>query len=321
MSRFSLGTLKTRHGHQAAILVDSKYYPLADVSSDFFRLSTKSLFDDWSRYLPKLQEVADLIVSGALEDPSIGIPDTEATLDTPIVYPNKLIAVGANYACHLREMGLSPKKWNPMPFFVSPGSTTLVGPGQTVEIPKMTKAFDWELELAVIIGARVKDATEEQAAEAIAGYSIGLDLSCRDLIPVSNGLHVDLARGKYQDCMNPCGPVVVPAKFVPDVSDLKLTLDVNGKQMMNSSTSNMISSCVEIVSTISEFMTLEPGDVIFTGSPSGSAEANGGCWLKPGDKIHAEIEGIGAFDVQMKEGRSCKNGDTLITDRHERMDY
>ena len=93
---------------------------------------------------------------------------------------------------------------------------------------------------------------------------------------------------------------MVPAKFLPDVSNLKLTLDVNEKQIINASTNEMLYTCDEIMSVISQFVTLEPGDIVFTGSPSGSAAVHKKCWPRPWDDKHAEIEGIGAFDVQMK---------------------
>ncbi|KAL6245486.1 Fumarylacetoacetate hydrolase domain-containing protein 2A [Rhinocladiella similis] len=299
MTRFTLATLQTSTGAKAAIGVGDSYYQLSEISSSFRNASIKSLLEDWSTSFPILETLADEIASGGGVRTD-GTPSTKADLLTPIIWPNKLIGVGANYVDHLKEMGLSTTKWKTMPFFLSPPTTCLVGPGETVEIPRMTTQFDWELELAMVVGKRLRNASIEEANSAIAAYSIGLDLSCRDLTVVGGDIPVDLVRGKSQDTMAPCGPFLVPAKFLPDVSNLKLTLDVNGKQMMNSSTSEMLYSCGEMLSVMSEFITLEPGDLIFTGSPSGSAGAHGGCWLKPGDTIHAEIEGIGAFEVRMK---------------------
>ena len=299
MTRFTLATLRTARGAKAAIGVGERYFELAEVSRDFQHHTVKSMLDDWTSNFPKLEMlVSDIGQRSHSELQSISAE--EGDLLTPIVWPNKVVCVGANYADHLREMGLKAERWEPMPFFMCPPSTCLVGPGETVKIPKSTKQFDWELELAVIVGKRLENVTKEEAADAIAAYSIGFDLSCRDLIKVDNELRVDLVRGKSQDTMKPVGPFIVPAKFLPDVSDLKLTLSVNGKQMMDSSTKEMLFTCDEMLSTISSFVTLEPGDIVFTGSPNGSAGVHGNCWLKPGDSIHAEIEGIGAFDVQMQ---------------------
>ena len=191
--------------------------------------------------------------------------------------PNKLLAVGVKYTDHLKEMGLAAEKWKPMPFFLRPPTTSLVGPGKTVKIPRFTRQFDWECELAVVIGKPLRHASREETAQAIAGYTIGLDLSCRDLIPADNDLKIDLARGKAQDTMAPCGPYIVSAEFVPDVNNMKISLSVNGKARMDASTSLMLHKCDEQLSIISQHMTLEPGDVLFTGSPSGSAGVHGGC--------------------------------------------
>jgi 2-keto-4-pentenoate hydratase/2-oxohepta-3-ene-1,7-dioic acid hydratase in catechol pathway len=197
-------------------------------------------------------------------------------------------------------MGLEVKKWAVMPFFIRPPKSTLVGSGETVRIPKTTHQFDWECELAVFVGRRLKDAGRDEASAAIAGYAIGLDLSCRDLIWVDNDLKVDLVRGKGQDTMAPCGPAITPAKFVKDPNNLRIQLYVNDDKMMDGSTSEMLYKVDEQLSIISHFITLQPGDLLFTGSPSGSAGEHGGRWLKPGDRIHAEISEVGVLNVTMR---------------------
>jgi 2,4-didehydro-3-deoxy-L-rhamnonate hydrolase len=222
-------------------------------------------------------------------------------ISTPVMYPNKLMAIGANYSGHLKEMGLEAKKWDSMPFFLRPPTTTLAGPGQTVSIPKSTRQFDWECELTVVVGKRLRHATREEAAQAIAGYTIGLDLSCRDLIPSHNDLQIDLVRGKAQDTMAPCGPYVVPAQFTEDINNLRILLYVNDQKMMDASTDQMLYKVDEMLSVISEYITIEPGDMVMTGSPSGSAGVHGNSWLKPGDRIHAEIGGIGELIVCMRD--------------------
>jgi 2,4-diketo-3-deoxy-L-fuconate hydrolase len=155
-------------------------------------------------------------------DGSFNPADNAATLLTPVLYPDGLFAVGANYSGHLREMGLDPQKCSLMPYFIRPPKATLVGPGETVVVPKTSKQCDWECVLAVFVGKQLHDASREEAAEAVAGYAIGLDLSCRDLIQVDNDLKVDLVRGKAQDTMAPCGPAIMPAKFVTDVNDFTI---------------------------------------------------------------------------------------------------
>jgi 2-keto-4-pentenoate hydratase/2-oxohepta-3-ene-1,7-dioic acid hydratase in catechol pathway len=245
-----------------------------------------------------LEKVADDIAAGKY---SQSVPAKGASLYTPIMFPNKVACVGANFVSHLKEMGFSnTAKWDPLPFFMAPPTTSLVGPGETVEIPRSTQEFDWELELVVVVGARLKHASREEASAAIAGYMIGLDLSCRDLVLADKQLKVDLSRGKLQDSMKPAGPAVIPAKFVPNSDNLKMTLHVNGRQMMDGSTSEMLYKCDEILKVISEHITLEPGDIVLTGSPSGSAKANNVPFLKVGDEIDARIEGVGELIVRMK---------------------
>ena len=164
-----------------------------------------------------------------------------------------------------------------------------------------TLQFDWECELTVVVGRRLRHATREEAAQAIAGYTIGLDLSCRDLIPSHNDLQIDLVRGKAQDTMAPCGPYVVPAQFIEDINNLRILLYVNDQKMMDASTDQMLYKVDEMLSVISDYITIEPGDMVMTGSPSGSAGAHGDSWLKPGDRIRAEIGGIGQLNVCMRD--------------------
>jgi 2-keto-4-pentenoate hydratase/2-oxohepta-3-ene-1,7-dioic acid hydratase in catechol pathway len=210
--------------------------------------------------------------------------------------------VGANYLGHLKEMGLDAvPKWDPMLFFNKPPTTTLVGPGKTVEIPKMTKNFDWELELTMVVGKQLKNATPEEALQAIAGYTICLDMSCRDLTKVDLPIPFDMTRTKLHDTMAPCGPHIVPAQFIPDVDNLRMQLFVNDDKMQDGNTSEMIYSCHEMLSTISQVMTLEPGDLVLTGTFEGCAAHRGNRWLKPGDRIRAEIEGIGVLNVSMMD--------------------
>ena len=299
MTQFTLGTLATPNGPKAAIGLGQTFYLLERVQPLLCAVSCKAILEHWDTSFPMLQLIADKLHADGKSHPA-AIDAEAASLLTPVIYPDNLIAVGANYSGHLKEMGLNPQKWDSMPFFIRPPKTTLVGPGDTVIVPKTSKEFDWECELAVFVGRRLHNASKEEAAAAVAGYGIGLDLSCRDLILVNNDLKVDLVRGKAQDTMAPCGPVITPAQFVPDVNDLHIQLFVNDQKMMDASTSEMLYKIDEQLSVISQFMTIHAGDILFTGSPSGSAAEHGGCWLKPGDHIHAEIEHVGILDVTMR---------------------
>lgn len=299
MTPFTVATLEAPGGGKAAIGVKGSYYLLENIQPLLQPASSKTLLETWDTSFPLLQELADsLATNGATE--TAGIPEAAAHLLAPVLYPDNLLAIGGNYAGHLKAMSLDVKKSEVMPFFIRPPKSTLVGPGETVRIPKTTHQFDWECELAVFVGKRLKDAERGEAWAAIAGYAIGLDLSCRDLIWVNNDLKVDLVRGKGQDTMAPCGPAITPAKFVKDPNNLRIQLYVNEEKMMDASTCEMIYKIDEQLSIISHFITLQPGDILFTGSPSGSAKEHGERWLKPGDRIHSEISELGVLDVTMR---------------------
>jgi 2-keto-4-pentenoate hydratase/2-oxohepta-3-ene-1,7-dioic acid hydratase in catechol pathway len=185
-----------------------------------------------------------------------------------------------------------------MPIFFMPPTTCMVGPGRTVEKPLTTKEFDWELELTMVIGKKLKNASIEEVKDAIAGFTILLDMSARDLIQIGPPFYVDLVRGKAQDTMAPCGPVITPAAFMGDITNLDMKLWVNGQERMNSSTRNMIFSYEEILSHVSKYVTLEPGDFVTTGSPAGSG-VHHNYFLKDGDRIRANIENIGDLEVEI----------------------
>ncbi len=297
MPSFALATLKTPDGPSAAIRVAGRYHPLSLQGPRWERASCRSLLAEWDDAFPVLEALAETLNAEA------GIGEGEAELMTPVPNPDKLLAVGANYSGHLKEMGLAVARWDSMPFFMRPPTTTLVGPGPTVRIPRSTKQFDWECELAVFVGRRLRHVDRSTAAAAIAGYAVGLDMSCRDLIRVDNDLQVDLVRGKAQDTMAPCGPVMMPARYAGDVGDLRITLAVNGETMMDASTDEMLYAVDEQLSIISRYVTLEPGDILFTGSPSGSAGVHGNRWLKNGDRIRAEIATVGVLEVTVHDDR------------------
>ena len=294
MVPFALATVRTSTGPRCALQVGERLYLLGGLDPAFAEATNLGLVQQWDAVFPQLERLAADAVR--LE----AAPFVNPEVLTPLMYPDKLLAVGANYSGHLAEMGLAPERWAIMPFFLRPPKTSLVGPGATVIIPKSTQQFDWECELAVVVGRRLRDASRAEASAAVAGYSIGLDMSCRDLILTNDDLKVDLTRGKLQDTMAPCGPAIVPAAFVANVDDLRITLAVNGETMMDASTAEMLYKIDEQLSIISSYITLEPGDILFTGSPSGSAGVHGNRWLKPGDVIRATIESVGTLEVEMR---------------------
>ncbi len=203
--------------------------------------------------------------------------------------PSKIICVGLNYAKHARESGMDVPK-EPVLFFKS--SSALVGPNHPVIIPKGSIKTDWEVELAVVIGKKTSYVNEEDAMEYIAGYCLHNDYSERAFQLERGGQWV---KGKSCDSFAPMGPYLVTRDEVTDPHQLHLWLDVNGKRMQESSTSDLIFNIPHLVSYISQFMTLLPGDVISTGTPEGVGlgQKPEPWYLKAGDTIHLGIEGLG----------------------------
>jgi 2-keto-4-pentenoate hydratase/2-oxohepta-3-ene-1,7-dioic acid hydratase in catechol pathway len=207
----------------------------------------------------------------------------------PIERPQKIVCVGLNYRDHAEEQGTEMPQ---APLLFAKWPNTLIGPGEPIVIPPITGQVDYEAELGVVIGERVRGASAENAVEAVAGYLCLNDVSARDL-QFSDGQWV---RGKSLDTFCPVGPELVPAADVPDPQALAIRALVNGEALQDSSTSNMIFSVAEIIAHVSQAITLEPGDLIATGTPAGvGAFRRPQIWLQPGDEVTIEIEGVGAL--------------------------
>ena len=218
------------------------------------------------------------------------------------MYPNKLICLGANYNDHNTEMdNTKPLKF---PYcFLKPPTTTLVGSGEIVHLPEYAKMIDWEVELAVVIGQKVRHVRGEAAMASIAGYSILNDISARDWVPKEEHSYfgLDWVMSKDFDGAAPMGPFITPAEFVQAPQALTLTLAVNGQVKQHSNTASMVFSIQEIIEHLTTIMTLEPGDVIATGTPSGVGYGRKPPeFLRPGDRMVAEIEGLGRLETEMK---------------------
>ena len=295
--RFSLATLRTESGDQPALFVAGYFHRLDGLNTKFVGSSVRGLLDNWLEMLPLLQDCAEKCAEQGAAGPA-HVAAGEVSLEAPVKYPNKLICVGGVYVDHLKEFDLPAERWPNMPIFMRAPTTSIVGPGATLRIPRTTKQFDWEIELAVVIARRVQRGSLEEAAAAIAAYSIGLDMTCRDLLDRNSPTGVDLIRAKAQDGMAPIGATITPSCFVTDPQALAMKLSVNDEIKQDSNSSNMLYPVAEQLSIISEYITLEPGDIVFTGSPAGSG-ASIGQFLKPGDRIHAEIECLDNLDIQV----------------------
>jgi 2-keto-4-pentenoate hydratase/2-oxohepta-3-ene-1,7-dioic acid hydratase in catechol pathway len=225
-------------------------------------------------------------------------PVPDAQLTAPLTYPPKVLCAGANYYDHAAEMGTAaPDPADPPFFFTKPPTTTVVGPGVAVEIPASEDAqVDWEVELAVVIADRIRDVTPDDALAHVAGYTVANDLSARGLFPRTDAVAAPFAwdwlAHKGLDGFCPLGPGIVPAWLIDHPGALPLRLRVNGVEKQNSSTDQLVASVPALISAASRLITLEPGDVILTGTPAGVGMPRQE-FLSPGDVVEAEIDGIG----------------------------
>jgi 2-keto-4-pentenoate hydratase/2-oxohepta-3-ene-1,7-dioic acid hydratase in catechol pathway len=207
----------------------------------------------------------------------------------PIERPGKIVCVGLNYRDHAEEQG-TPLPEAPLLF--AKWQNTLIGPGEPIVIPPIVTKCDYEAELGVVIGARVRDASAENALDAVAGYICVNDVSARDL-QFADG---QWTRGKSPDTFCPVGPRLVPRDEIPDPQQLSIRAVLNGETMQESSTSNMVFGVAELIAYITRTITLEPGDLIATGTPAGvGAFRTPPVFMQPGDEITIEIEGLGSL--------------------------
>jgi 2-keto-4-pentenoate hydratase/2-oxohepta-3-ene-1,7-dioic acid hydratase in catechol pathway len=213
------------------------------------------------------------------------------------VAPPKLVCIGVNYHDHLAEMGGTPPPERPYSF-LKPVTTGLVASGGTVHLPDGPAMVDWEAELAIVLGRSLHRGRGREVLEAVAGYTIYNDLSARDWIASTKPPGIDWVLMKGYDGFSPIGPFVTPAEFVADPQQLGIRCWVNGELKQNSSTSRMIFSVQAILEHLSAIMTLEPGDVIATGTPAGVGYgARPQQFLVDGDRVAVEIDGLGRLET------------------------
>jgi len=269
--------------------------------------SVKEILQKGSACLAKLAELTD-----SADDL---IPLDSVRLLAPIPRPGKALALAGNYSEHIKEasvnrgfnVGLSdsPRMTTvPRPFLMPP--TAVIGPDEQIPWPIYSEQIDYELELAIVIGKEAKAVSADSALDYIAGYTIANDVSARSVTFTKNRTErpwdefYDWLNGKWADGFLPMGPYLLTADEVPDVQNLDMTLTVNGQVRQKANTSQMIYPVADIVSFLSHIMTLEPGDVIATGTPSGVGLATGD-YLQPGDRIECTIENLGTLTNTLGE--------------------
>jgi 2-keto-4-pentenoate hydratase/2-oxohepta-3-ene-1,7-dioic acid hydratase in catechol pathway len=230
-------------------------------------------------------------VDAAAAKGGVSYDPASAVLLAPVPDPQKILCLGLNYRDHAEESGMAiPEE----PVLFSKFPSALIGPGATIELPPASTQVDYEAELVWVIGKRGRDIPRERALEYMGGYTIGHDVSARDWQLNKPGKQ--WLAGKTFDTFAPTGPAVVTPDEVPNPESLGIRLRLNGQSMQDSSTSQLIFHADEVISYISRIFTLEPGDLIFTGTPPGVGMARKPpVWLKEGDVVEVEIDGLGVL--------------------------
>lgn len=259
--------------------------------------TTLSLLQDWEASAPRLEELA--AGGGA------GRPLAELVLAAPILYPANIFCAAANYQDHFREMsGKDVDKSKIKPYFFSKISPQgVIGAGEPIRRPRITRKLDWEAEIAVVIGKAGRNVRAADAMDHVAGYMVINDLSARDYLRREDwpAMSSDWLWQKSFDGSAPMGPWITPKSEIGDPQSLSLRTWVNGELKQDSNSKWMVFTIVEQIEALSEHFTLLPGDVIATGTGSGVGHPHG-TYLSPGDVCRIEIEGLGGIENAVVEG-------------------
>ena len=294
------------HGPQAraGFIVERMLYNLHDASGHAADIAMMSVLADWPAAHVRILSALERVAVGTLS----GNPLSGQKLLAPLPVPGTVFCAGANYTDHVVEMAkVANIEPDPDPHTLGLGSwhfikssRSVIGPDDGIEIPSGSQKLDWEVELAAVIGRKVRNISVDDALACVAGYTIANDLSARDFsrrngIAPHSPFRFDWVSHKSFDTSCPLGPWITPAAQIKDPQNLAISLSVNGEIKQNSNTNQMIFSVAEQISDLSQKLTLWPGDVILTGTPAGVGSAFGQ-FLKSGDRISAKIEGIGELN-------------------------
>lgn len=278
-----LATIETWAGPRAAVLAGDS---LIDIHA-----TDANLPGNLRQLLQGGPEMLQVVAELANRPNAVKQPVSQAKWHAPIVDPRKIICVGLNYKDHAAESG-SPIPKDPVLFSKYP--TALIGNGETIVLPRVSQEVDYEAEFVIVIGKKGRHIQKSAAFDHVAGYTVGHDVSARDWQLKKDGKQWMV--GKTFDTFAPCGPYLVTKDEVPNPRALPIRLKLNGQVMQNSNTEQMIFGVDDLLAYISQVMTLEPGDLIYTGTPPGVGNARKPpVFLKDGDVAEVEIEGLGVL--------------------------
>jgi 2,4-diketo-3-deoxy-L-fuconate hydrolase len=300
MSQIALAAYRKAGATQPlqALAVDGQLFDLSDLQrllpGDLtWGVGAVAILTSWAERSPDTKKLGDAIQSLAKAQKIT--PVAKDAISAPF-RPERIYCAASNYIEHANEMGtVLAAKAESKPYIFLKLSNTIVGPNEDIVMPPETSQLDWEIELAAVIGKPGRRIPKERALDHVAGYSIVNDISARDLnVRDDYPFKFDWFQGKCHDTFAPFGPWIVPASAISDPQSVHMKLTVNGEVMQHDSTSNMIWTLREQISYLSTIVTLRPGDVIATGTPTGVGMGRG-IYLMPGDTIVAAIDGIGSL--------------------------
>lgn len=289
MKAYKLGTGLISGRPSPLVLVEERIYTLADVLRDDAPATLLDVFANWRRFDTAIGEGVEQLASG-------GADPTSIQYLTPIAFPPKVICIGVNYHDHLREMQVNGLPEFPYAFLRP--HTSLAAHKEEIRLPHGVEMTDWEAELGVVIGETIGPDHRIDPMDAVAGYTVINDVSARDWIKKSPPMvGIDWVMQKARDKFQPTGPWVTPARFVPEPQQLAIELTVNGVVKQKSNTAEMIFGVRDIVAHLASILTLEPGDIIATGTPAGVGFGRKPPeFIKHSDEVRVTIEGLGTLE-------------------------
>ena len=298
MVAYKLASYRSARGPRAGAVIGLTLYDVAALTSDPGYSTVLDVLEDWD-------QAHQMIAAAAVAPACRGRPVGAVDLLAPVSRPGAIYCIGSNYRDHAEEMRIASgrppqpdaRTMGLPPFFFIKSSHAITGPGSTVGLSEYSARPDWEIELVVVIGRAGRGLTAANALDVVAGYTVGNDLSARDLsvrtqVPAGSLFRADWLRHKSFDNSAPMGPWITPAAYLRDPDDLRMRLWVNDALKQDSTSAQMIFSAAEQIAHISSGITLHPGDLIMTGTPAGVGTGRGEC-LRPGDTVRMDIAEIG----------------------------
>lgn len=304
---YKLLTYRMQDDEQAGVLIGGSLFPLIQLTRDPRHRTVLGALEGWA-------EVAQILNALAGDPPRTGgIELEEVLLCAPIPAPPTIYCAAANYSDHIanvaKRLGMpleNPREGGLQPYhFLKPPRSTVVSPGHPIRYPSFAEKLDWEVELVAVIGRKARQVAVADALGHVAGYTIANDISVRDMdyvrrpnVPATSPFRTDFISMKGFDDSCPLGPYIVPANFLSEPQNLHMRCWVDGELMQDGNTSNMVFSVAEQISYLSQRVTLQPGDIVLTGTPAGTGVETGR-FLSPGQTVRVEIEGIGSMENQI----------------------